>query len=323
MPLKSLTPSPVLRLTAFTDIDAFRPVEMVEDARSIALNTANFSTTRAVIQLPACRIVVHRSFARILDATYRAPGGLVILSLEDSVRATANGVPLDAHSLIAVRGTDECRFIEPRANLHALIIFSPELADRGWFDAEGRIQALPCHRNALAKAREAILLLLQTASAEPHLFEVGGVAEDLQERLLSAIDELFHLMPGSGPNVAISGRRHAQLVRLVDDYIAAHPTSQIYTSQVAGELGVSMRTLSAAVTRVRGMSLHQYIRLKRLWATRAHLLKGGAATVAACARAHGFHHLGEFAALYRATFNETPSATRARGQRPPNSVKPH
>jgi hypothetical protein len=42
---------------------------------------------------------------------------------------------------------------------------------------------------------------------------------------------------------------------------------------------------------------------------------GGGLTVATCARAQGFHHMGEFAALYRATFNETPSETLARGRR--------
>ena len=40
---------------------------------------------------------------------------------------------------------------------------------------------------------------------------------------------------------------------------------------------------------------------------------GGGATVATCARAQGFHHMGEFAAAYRATFHEAPSDTLARG----------
>lgn len=66
-------------------------------------------------------------------------------------------------------------------------------------------------------------------------------------------------------------------------------------------------TLGGAVARVRGLSLHQYIRLKRLWTIRARLLNGGSGlTVANCARAQGFHHMGEFAAIYRATYKETP-----------------
>lgn len=101
----------------------------------------------------------------------------------------------------------------------------------------------------------------------------------------------------------------------LDDYVAAHPTTPIYTAHLASEFGVSMRTLGGAVARVRGMSLHQYIRLKRLWATRLQLLKGGGGmTVANCARGHGFHHMGEFAAAYRGTFDETPSETLARGR---------
>jgi AraC-like DNA-binding protein len=103
-------------------------------------------------------------------------------------------------------------------------------------------------------------------------------------------------------------------VQRIDDYVAAHPTAPIYTADLAGEFGVSIRTLGGAVSKVRGMSLHQYIRLKKLWATRSRLLKGGGANVATCARAQGFHHLGEFAAAYRATFHEAPSDTLARGR---------
>ena len=104
-------------------------------------------------------------------------------------------------------------------------------------------------------------------------------------------------------------------MHLIDDYIAAYPTSPIYTANLASEFGVSVRALGGAVATVRGMSLQQYIRLKRLWATRARLLNGGGgATVASCARAHGFHHMGEFAAHYRAMFNEAPSDSLPRGR---------
>jgi AraC family ethanolamine operon transcriptional activator len=323
MPLKSLAPSAALELTTFSDIDSFRPAELMEDARSIALDLTRFYAARAVVRLPSCRIVVQRSFARILDITYRSPGGLVIFSLEDGLRASANGVALDARSFVAVCGTDECRFVEPRPNLHATVILSPGMLDRGWFDRIDTLRAYPSDRNALLNARQVVFGILRAATNEPHLFEVAGVAEILQENLMLAIDDLFCIDPLSGHHAAIGGRRYAQLVRQIDEYIAAHPTSQIYTASLAAEFGVSMRTLGMAVTQVRGMSLHQYIRLKRLWAARNRLLKGGdGITVGTCARAYGFYHMGEFAALYRATFGEAPSTTLARGRQAQRTAAP-
>ena len=39
-----------------------------------------------------------------------------------------------------------------------------------------------------------------------------------------------------------------------------------------------------------------------------------AITVTSCARANGFHHMGEFARLYRAAFHEPASRTLARAR---------
>jgi AraC family ethanolamine operon transcriptional activator len=163
-------------------------------------------------------------------------------------------------------------------------------------------------------ARQLLLDILRTASVEPRMFETTEVAAHLQEGLLLALDDVFRIDPLSERCAPIAGPRSAKLVQGIDDYVAAYPTAPIYTADLAAEFGVSIRTLSGAVTKVRGMSLHQYIRLKRLWATRTRLLKGGGATVANCARSQGFHHLGEFAAAYRATFRENPSDTLARGR---------
>jgi AraC family ethanolamine operon transcriptional activator len=58
------------------------------------------------------------------------------------------------------------------------------------------------------------------------------------------------------------------------------------------------------------MSLHRYLRLKRLWLVRQGL-RAGDTSVKACALAHGFWHLGEFSKSYRQHFGETPSETLA------------
>lgn len=308
-----LAPSSALQLIGFSDVDAFRPIETMEDAKSIPLDIPNFAAARAVVSLPACRIIMMRSFARILDTAYRMPGGMVILSMTDDLQVNVKGVDLDSRHFVALRGNDGCHFVEPRTNHHAMIIFSPELGDRGWFDRADHLRAHVANRPALLHARQLLIDILRTASLQPCLFETE-VAAHLQEGLLLALDGLFRIDQMSDRSASIQSERAIKLVRRIDDYVAAYPTAPIYTADLAGEFGVSIRTLGGAVSKVRGMSLHQYIRLKRLWATRARLLKGGGATVATCARAQGFHHLGEFAAAYRATFQEAPSDTLARGR---------
>ena len=310
----TLSRSSALQLIDFADVDAFRPIETMEDARSIPLDVANFAAVRAVVSLSACRIVVMRSFARILDAAYRMPGGMVILPMTDDLQANFKGVDLDARFFVALRGNDECHYVEHQTNYHAMIILSSALTDRGWFDRADDLRARVANRSALLHARQLLFDILRTASVQPLLFETTEVAAHLQEGLLLALDDLFRIDPLSDRSISIRGKRSVKLIRQIDDDVAAHPAAPIYTADLASKLGISIRTLGGAVSKVRGMSLHQYIRLKRLWATRARLLKGGAATVATCARAQGFHHLGEFAAAYRATFHESPSDTLARGR---------
>lgn len=310
----ALAPSSALQLIRFADVDAFRPAESMEDARSIPLDVANFAAARAVVDLPGCRIIVARSFARILDCAYRAPGGMVILPMADDLRASSSGIELDSRVFIALRGNHHCHFVEHQTNYHALIMFSPALRDRGWFDRADSLWGRIADRAALFYARQLVQDILRTASIEPHMFETTEVAGHLQEGLLLAFDDLFQIDPLSERSAPNAGTRSARLVQQIDDYVMAYPTAPIYTADLASEFGVSVRTLGGAVSKVRGMSLHQYIRLKRLWATRARLLKGGGATVATCARAQGFHHLGEFAAAYRATFHEAPSETLARAR---------
>ncbi|QAU46530.1 AraC family transcriptional regulator [Bradyrhizobium guangzhouense] len=310
----ALAPSSALQLTRFTDVDAFRPAEALEDSRSIPLDVANFAAARAIVNLPACRIIVARSFARILETTYRAPGGMVILPLSDDLRATSSGMDIDSRFFIGLRGNHHCHFVEPQINHHALIMFSPALRDRGWFDRADTLWVRMADPTAHLYARQLVRDILRTASVQPQMFEATEVAAHLQEGLLLAFDDLFRMNPLSDRSTPRAGVRSARLVQQIDDYVRAYPTAPIYTADLADEFGVSIRTLGGAVAKVRGMSLHQYIRLKRLWATRTQLLRSGGASVASCARAHGFHHLGEFAAAYRATFHEAPSDTLARAR---------
>jgi len=72
--------------------------------------------------------------------------------------------------------------------------------------------------------------------------------------------------------------------------------------------------MHTAMLKIRGMSLHRYLRLTRLWA-----LGDGCspATSHRSALSNGFWHMGEFAALYTAQFGEAPSMTTARARKRP------
>ncbi|WP_312017991.1 helix-turn-helix domain-containing protein [Bradyrhizobium sp. sBnM-33] len=267
------------------------------------------------MQLPGCQITVLRSFPRIVDVSYRAAHGVVIFQIEADYDVAVNGMSVNRPAFVGMRGNVDLQFVEPRGSLHAIITLGAGLRDREWFDTPDRLCPFMPDPAALATVRSVTTGILQTASAKPELLQQPRSALALQEDLLLAIDEMFR--SGRTPEVAgkIASRGYCRLVRMIDEYVAFHAASAIYSADLAEQCGVSVRTLGTAVASVRGMSLHRYLRLKQLWSARAQLVKGSdAITVTSCARANGFHHMGEFARLYRATFHETASRTLARAR---------
>ena len=87
----------------------------------------------------------------------------------------------------------------------------------------------------------------------------------------------------------------------------------VYSGELAKQIGVSVRTMHDAVKQYRGMTLHRYLRVRRLWLVRKRLIEGSQ-SVKACALAFGFWHLGDFSVSYRSQFGETPSETLARSR---------
>jgi AraC family ethanolamine operon transcriptional activator len=315
MLFQNLVPSPALSIAQFSDIDSFRPVEFVADARSVPLNLVNFHTARATVQLPCCQITALASFPRIADVSYRMAHGALIFQLEDDHEVSANGMSVNGPAFIGMRGNVDIQFFEPRGSLHAILTFGAGLRDREWFETPDRLCGFTPDRGALAAVRSVATSILRTASAEPHLMKEPGFALALQESLLLAIDDMFRRSRPAEISSRTASKSYCRMVRMVDEYVAYHAASPIYSADLAEQCGVSVRTLGTAVASVRGMSLHRYLRLKQLWAARTQLVKGSdTITVTSCARANGFHHMGEFARLYRAAFHEPASRTLARAR---------
>jgi AraC family ethanolamine operon transcriptional activator len=149
------------------------------------------------------------------------------------------------------------------------------------------------------------------ASRSPEAMALPNMIDNLEESLLQAVDRAVHAAPRLEHRRA-NLTHYIALVRGLDELLSFNPSRTLYSADVAKQLGVSVRTLHNAVVTIRGMSLHRYVRLKRLWSVRQQLALGSSASVIkAIALANGFWHMGEFSSLYRNTFGETPQQTLA------------
>ena len=109
--------------------------------------------------------------------------------------------------------------------------------------------------------------------------------------------------------------KHRKLIERLDELVELLGSAPLYSDDLARTLGVSVRTLQTATQAIHGVSLHQYLRTKRLWSVRKQLVIGNTGlTVKAAAYANGFWHMGDFSKAYKSVFGEMPSETLTRGR---------
>ncbi|WP_300729856.1 AraC family transcriptional regulator [Pseudomonas sp.] len=104
-------------------------------------------------------------------------------------------------------------------------------------------------------------------------------------------------------------------VRAAEEFMSANAASLPTLAEVASSVGTSVRALSGAFSRFRGITPGAFLREQRLQGVRRELLamdpKSGT-TVSAIAYRWGYLNLGEFAGIYRKRFSELPSQTLQR-----------
>jgi AraC-like DNA-binding protein len=103
-------------------------------------------------------------------------------------------------------------------------------------------------------------------------------------------------------------------VRRAEAYIEAHYAEPLSLADIAAQAGVSARSLQNGFQNFRNMTPMAFLRRVRLEHAHRSLLAADPAfaTVTDIAIGSGFSHMGEFAALYRRTFGETPRETLLR-----------
>jgi len=142
----------------------------------------------------------------------------------------------------------------------------------------------------------------------------GGVPDALIARRIEetlAIDLLRHWAEGAEIDLETGARAAApryvrDAERLMQEQADRAPT----VGDIAGQLGITARSLSAGFRRFRGITPHGYLNAQRLDGLRAALLEARRGqTVASIAAGRGYVNLGAMTARYRERFGETPAET--------------
>ena len=307
--LDQLVETPVLRISRFSDIDQFRSIETVVDARSIPLDPKTFKSGFAKLTLNSGAIHLQQTFPRILQVRYLSAGASIVFGMDDAVSAVMNGMEGSGSTMMIAKGGADCEFVEPRSNLVALISFD-SVEDRGWPGDDGRAQLVAVRPEALQALRATIRDILMLASTWPETLLLPDMPQHLEESILNAIDHAVIPAVPLFETKRANLTHYLDLVRKLDELLHHNSGRTVYSADMAAQLKVSVRTLHTAAVAIRGMSLHRYMRLRRLWSVRQQLMTGSALdTVKTIALANGFWHLGEFSSLYRNLFGETPQQT--------------
>lgn len=141
----------------------------------------------------------------------------------------------------------------------------------------------------------------------PDAVEHGPLGRHLEEAIGLHLLSLWHQQLDARPTIHRLAPRH---VLAAEQYIRQHARQAPTLGELAGAVGVSVRTLNAAFREFRGCTPMQALREARLAGVRAELLVAPiGTTVRDVAADWGYANLGLFAATYRKRFDEPPSHT--------------
>jgi AraC family ethanolamine operon transcriptional activator len=296
----------------FTDLDQYRTavrnlrVEFTPLVRSI-------SAEQIILNLPGCDINFAKSFPRIADGQLAPNCTAIGFSMDDGFPIRFNGIERD-HSAIAIGGSNAAySIVERTERRYASIIFTPEIKDRGWPRAGQNWKGFETSLGAHHRLRELVRQILSGPWTTLDAYEPNDVSIAVRESLLAGVDAALAHVVDARWTSRVNSTKHFKIFQDIQAVLSGTIGRPIYSEELARQLGVSVRSMHDTVQRYRGMSLHRYLRLRRLWLVRQRLL-AGADSVKVCALGFGFWHLGDFARSYRLHFGETPSDTLMRSR---------
>ncbi|MET4798227.1 AraC family ethanolamine operon transcriptional activator [Bradyrhizobium sp. LB11.1] len=308
---QGLKPSSALELQSY-DIDHFGDSERYAGASSMPLSAGSTAIMRARLSLPTLSLSLVKTFPRIIRGYQLAHAAAVVVPMDHVTSTRINGQSIGG-SIVILKGASDCVVYEPVGRLIGVVYFTPPACEP-WSRLDGYHLLSPAS-DVLASLRCLISTTLETAAYEPDFLNEPTSRAVVEQSLLNAIDGAIQTGVDSR-SVHTTTESYLRIVADMERLIRHDLTIWLKTTEMAERVGVSVRTLQSATQAICGMSPHRYSRVLRLWSVRRQLRTGpGRRSVKACAIAHGFWHLSEFAASYRAAFGELPSETLHRSVR--------
>jgi AraC-like DNA-binding protein len=306
-------PPPVLQARYFSDVDEFRKaarkfnVDFTPLVRRIAVQ-------QAILNLAEFDIIVVKSFPRLADTQLADDCTAIVFTMDESgEQVRFNGVDVDRPVVGIGHGGNGFTVTEKIGAQLAAINFTPEIRDRGWPETVRHFSIFETTALARQRLRLIVSEVLQFASASPETVMMPQTMTALKESLLAGVDQIFDYGDSTKPRRSLHSTRAFAIFQRIEAHLRQDLKSPIYSNALAEAVGVSIRTLQDVILQYRGMSLHRYLRFKRLWLVRKRLTAGNI-SVKACALEYGFWHLSDFSRSYHLHFGETPSQTLARAR---------
>lgn len=267
------------------------------------------------MSLPGCDVNLTRAFPRIVDAQLVENCTAIGFAMDKlDVPIRFNGSQRARPVIVIGSGGAVYTTIEEVERQIASVVFRPEVTERGWPQAASSFKIFETTAAGLDRLRSVVREVLAAASEPVDASDVLLKAVAMKESLLGAVDGAFESIVAARWTLRANDERNFKIFQDVRALLSDDLSQAIYSEEIARQLGLSVRTMHDVIRRYRGMSLHRYLRLRRLWLVRQRLL-AGADSVKAVALAFGFWHLSDFSRSYRDQFGETPSETLEHGQR--------
>lgn len=306
-------PGVALKTFRFSDADEFRNA-----IRGLNFEFTPFvpktSAEQTILSLPGCDVNLTRAFPRVVDAQLVENCTAIGFTMDDlDVPVRFNGAQRARPVIVIGNGGASYTAIEEVPRQIGSVVFRPEVTDRGWPRAAQSFKIFETSAAALNRLRDVVREMLAAASEPVEASELPLKAAAMREPLLAAVDHTVESIVPARRTLRPNDERSFKTFQDIRALLSDDLSQPIYSEEIARKLGLSVRTMHDIVRRYRGMSLHRYLRLRRLWLVRRRLL-AGADSVKAVALAFGFWHLSDFSPSYRDQFDETPSQTLERGR---------